>query len=134
MDDQVSTVQARGAPVRSAERGDGQPPTKKKKYVHRDQYALPDLDTSIQDKATLQDPRLATEEELREFIEDIKPEDFDVDGDWFNSLSTELKYEIIGDLRLVVFCLMENGSTGRFLTVTYSESNLDSQIKAELTS
>ncbi|KAI0766735.1 hypothetical protein BC629DRAFT_1583625 [Irpex lacteus] len=46
------------------------------------------------------DPRLATEEELRDFIEDMKPEDFDVTSPAFRELPTEVQYEIIGDLRL----------------------------------
>ena len=105
-DDLEFGIQPLGAPVGSAGGGgsssrnpDGPPPAKKKKYVHRDAYALPELEESIQSKATLQDPRMATEEELKDFIDDMRPEDFDVDSEWFNGLSTELKYEIVGDLR-----------------------------------
>ena len=46
------------------------------------------------------DPRLATEEELRAFIEEMKPEDFDINSPSFRELPTEVKYEIIGDLRI----------------------------------
>lgn len=82
---------------------EGSPPKKKKKYVHKDQYELPGLDTSLHERAQEQidlDPRLATEAELREFIDDLKPEDFDMDSDVFANLPTEVKYEIIGDLRI----------------------------------
>lgn len=51
-------------------------------------------------RGQLQDPRMATEEELRDFIEDLRPEDLDVDAEWFHGLSTEVQYEILGDLRL----------------------------------
>lgn len=50
--------------------------------------------------ATAPDPRLATEDELREFIETMVPEDFDTSSSAFRSLPTEVQYEIIGDLRL----------------------------------
>ena len=46
------------------------------------------------------DPRLATEEELRIFIEQMRPEDLDVSSPAFHELPTEIQYEIIGDLRL----------------------------------
>ena len=46
------------------------------------------------------DPRLATEDELRAFIDEMKPEDFDVTSPAFRELPTEVQYEIIGDLRL----------------------------------
>lgn len=46
------------------------------------------------------DPRLATEDELRAFIEEMRPEDFDITSPEFRELPTEVQYEIIGDLRL----------------------------------
>ena len=46
------------------------------------------------------DPRLATEDELRAFIDEMRPEDFDVASSAFRELPTEVQYEIIGDLRL----------------------------------
>lgn len=46
------------------------------------------------------DPRLATEDELRAFIEDMRPGDFDIHSPAFRELPTEVQYEIIGDLRL----------------------------------
>lgn len=51
-------------------------------------------------KASRLDPRLATEEELQHFIEEMRPEDLDFDSAEFHSLPTEAQYEIIGDLRL----------------------------------
>lgn len=50
--------------------------------------------------STAPDPRLATEDELRAFIEDMRPEDFDVTSPAFRELPTEVQYEIVGDLRL----------------------------------
>jgi hypothetical protein len=75
-------------------------PTKKKKYVSRDQYALPNLEGTLQSKALPSDPRLATEAELRDFIDEMRPEDFDIDSEFFANLPTEVKYEIVGDLRI----------------------------------
>jgi DNA excision repair protein ERCC-5 len=46
------------------------------------------------------DPRLATTDELQAFIDEMKPEDFDVTSPEFRDLPTEAQYEIIGDLRL----------------------------------
>ncbi|PBL03569.1 PIN domain-like protein [Armillaria gallica] len=78
-------------------------PTKKKVYDH-DPYKLPEVDLEERvAKATRSvepDPRLATEEELRAFIEDMRPEDFDVTSPAFRELPTEVQYEIVGDLRL----------------------------------
>jgi DNA excision repair protein ERCC-5 len=84
-----------------------------KKYAWRDHdpYKLPDVDLSAQVAAAVQsvdedgqskavDPRLATEDELRHFIETMRPEDFDASSPAFRELATEVQYEIIGDLRL----------------------------------
>jgi DNA excision repair protein ERCC-5 len=43
---------------------------------------------------------LATEDELRAFFEEMRPEDFDVTAPTFRELPTEVQYEIVGDLRL----------------------------------
>lgn len=51
-------------------------------------------------RASRLDPRLATEEELQHFIEEMRPEDLDFDSPEFHSLPTEVQYEIIGDLRI----------------------------------
>lgn len=46
------------------------------------------------------DARLATEEELKQFIDEVHPEDIDVESPEFRALPTEVQYEIIGDLRV----------------------------------
>ena len=46
------------------------------------------------------DARLATEEELKQFIDEMHPEDIDVESADFRALPTEVQYEIIGDLRI----------------------------------
>ncbi|TFK33242.1 hypothetical protein BDQ12DRAFT_691478 [Crucibulum laeve] len=78
--------------------------TKKNKFHDHDPYKLPEVDleeaVAKATRAAVPDPRLATEEELRAFIEDMRPEDFDVNSPAFRELPTEVKYEIVGDLRL----------------------------------
>ncbi|KAG1750845.1 hypothetical protein EDB19DRAFT_2009468 [Suillus lakei] len=82
------------------------PPSSKKKarFYDHDPYRLPEVDLEERVvKATSSqapDPRLATEEELRTFIEEMRPEDFDVSSPAFQELPTEVQYEIVGDLRL----------------------------------
>ncbi|KAG6334646.1 hypothetical protein ID866_4442 [Astraeus odoratus] len=77
---------------------------KKNRFHDHDPYRLPHVDLEEQvAKATrmhMPDPRLATEEELRAFIEEMKPEDIDVTAPAFRELPTEVQYEIVGDLRL----------------------------------
>lgn len=81
-----------------------EPSPKKNKWHDHDPYRLPEL--SVLDAASkaangaLPDPRLATEDELRAFIDEMVPEDFDTNSEAFRSLPTEAQYEIIGDLRL----------------------------------
>ncbi|KAH7106359.1 hypothetical protein BKA62DRAFT_686909 [Auriculariales sp. MPI-PUGE-AT-0066] len=79
-------------------------PAPKPKPVVHDPYHLPDVDVeaAVAEAAHLAvpDPRLATEEELRAFIEHMRPEDLDITSEAFRDLPTEVKYEIIGDLRL----------------------------------
>lgn len=81
------------------------------KWADHDPYRLPDVDmdsviavatSTVDDNGVAKgsDPRLATEEELRQFIETMRPEDFDENSPAFRELPTELQYEIIGDLRL----------------------------------
>ncbi|KAJ7678916.1 hypothetical protein DFH06DRAFT_1265749 [Mycena polygramma] len=76
----------------------------KPKFHDHDPYRLPDIDLEAAvakaTRAAVPDPRLATEDELREFIEDMRPEDFDVTSPAFRELPTEVQYEIVGDLRL----------------------------------
>jgi DNA excision repair protein ERCC-5 len=85
-------------------RPDSLSPSKKPRYHDHDPYRLPEVDLEqVVAKATQSsapDPRLATEEELRAFIEELRPEDFDVSSPAFRELPTEVQYEIVGDLRL----------------------------------
>ncbi|KAG8991511.1 DNA repair protein rad2 [Tulasnella sp. JGI-2019a] len=77
---------------------------RRNKWQDHDPYKLPeiDLDAAVAQatSSAIPDPRLATEEELRAFIDDMRPEDFDVNSEAFRELPTEVQYEIIGDLRL----------------------------------
>ncbi|CAA7266955.1 unnamed protein product [Cyclocybe aegerita] len=76
----------------------------KNKFHDHDPYRLPEVDLEeAVHKATRSaapDHRLATEDELRNFIEEMRPEDFDITSPAFRELPTEVQYEIIGDLRL----------------------------------
>ncbi|PFH52926.1 hypothetical protein AMATHDRAFT_138725 [Amanita thiersii Skay4041] len=77
---------------------------KKNKFRDHDPYRLPEVDLEAAvakaTRSVAPDPRLATEEELRTFIEEMRPEDFDITSPEFRELPTEVQYEIIGDLRL----------------------------------
>lgn len=79
-------------------------PTKKNKFHDHDPYRLPDVDleeaVAKATRSTVPDPRLATEDELQAFIDEMRPEDFDVTSPAFQELPTEVQYEIVGDLRL----------------------------------
>ena len=81
---------------------------KKKRYVPRDEYALPALDGTLRERAGLEDARLATDAELRHVIDELLaaqegPDDGD-DGrgsdDLLQALPIEMRYEILSDLRL----------------------------------
>ncbi|GAA6061653.1 hypothetical protein JCM10212_002530 [Sporobolomyces blumeae] len=76
------------------------PVKKARKEAMRDEYALPAINGGIESRVKMSDPRIATEEELRDFIEDLRPEDLDINSDFFGNLPTEVKYEILGDLRI----------------------------------
>jgi DNA excision repair protein ERCC-5 len=77
---------------------------KKVAWREHDIYRLPEVDLEERVAraiaSTAPDPRLATEEELRAFIENMRPEDIDVTSPAFRELPTEVQYEIVGDLRL----------------------------------
>ncbi|KAJ3757432.1 hypothetical protein EV360DRAFT_46056 [Lentinula raphanica] len=77
---------------------------KKNKFHDHDPYRLPEVNmeerVAVATRSSAPDPRLATEEELRSFIENMRPEDFDVTSPAFRELPTEVQYEIVGDLRL----------------------------------
>ncbi|TIA88764.1 hypothetical protein E3P99_02401 [Wallemia hederae] len=70
--------------------------TQKKRRL--DPYELPAAPQ--QSKSSVPDPRLATEDELRDFISTMKPSDFDTTSDAFKQLPPEVQYELIGDMRL----------------------------------
>ncbi|KAF9007595.1 hypothetical protein BDQ17DRAFT_1324155 [Cyathus striatus] len=78
--------------------------TNNPKFYDHDPYKLPavNLEEKIAEMTTsaAPDARLATEEEMQAFIDQMKPEDFDVTSPAFRELPTEVQYEIIGDLRL----------------------------------
>ncbi|KAH7930209.1 PIN domain-like protein [Leucogyrophana mollusca] len=78
--------------------------SKKNRFHEHDPYRLPEVDLEERvakvTRSNAPDPRLATEEELRTFIEEMRPEDLDVSSPAFRELPTEVQYEIIGDLRL----------------------------------
>ncbi|KAH8117820.1 hypothetical protein DFH11DRAFT_1570873 [Phellopilus nigrolimitatus] len=90
-----NTRKAKESPVSSA---------KKSRWQDHDPYRLPevDMDAAVAKitRSNAPDPRLATEDELRTFIEMMRPEDIDVNSSAFRELPTEVQYEIIGDLRL----------------------------------
>ncbi len=80
---------------------------RRKKFKNADPYRLPDLpgpigisSTQVTNGKTKPDPRMATEDELKTFIDTMKPEDFDVNSPEFRTLPTDVQYEIIGDLRI----------------------------------
>lgn len=73
---------------------------KKKDYKNYDPYRLPEASVPTVSTAERPDARLATEEELKQFIDEVKPEDVDVESPEFRALPTEVQYEIIGDLRV----------------------------------
>jgi DNA excision repair protein ERCC-5 len=91
-------------PVAQQESKELSPKKPKNKWLDHDQYRLPDVDlnTTVANatRGSAPDPRLATEDELRAFIEEMRPEDFDYTSPAFRELPTEVQYEIIGDLRL----------------------------------
>ncbi|THH13045.1 hypothetical protein EW146_g7122, partial [Bondarzewia mesenterica] len=78
--------------------------SKKNRWHDHDPYRLPEVNLEERvasvTRSAAPDPRLATEEELQAFIDEMRPEDFDVTSPAFRELPTEVQYEIIGDLRL----------------------------------
>jgi len=70
------------------------------KHLKKDRYYLPEATVPSYSTEEKPDARLATEEELRQFIDDVHPEDIDVESAEFRALPTEVQYEIIGDLRI----------------------------------
>ncbi|PKC60854.1 PIN domain-like protein [Rhizophagus irregularis] len=66
----------------------------------RDEYDLPSMSGGIESMISKDDPRLATEDDLRNFIKEFKPEEIDVDSEVFRSLPLATQCEIIGELRI----------------------------------
>lgn len=107
-DDTVYLEDIDGSAPRTPARRKPPPPSsssaKKTKVYDHDPYNLPEVNMeeaiSKATRSVAPDPRLATEDELRTFIEDMRPEDFDINSPAFRELPTDVKYEIIGDLRL----------------------------------
>jgi DNA excision repair protein ERCC-5 len=91
-------------PKSAAKTNDSPGAAKRRQYRDHDPYRLPEVDMEARiathTRSAAPDPRLATEEELRTFIEEMRPEDFDVTSEAFRELPTEVQYEIVGDLRL----------------------------------
>lgn len=96
-------------PARSSDASPGDPSSsskKKPRFHDHDPYRLPPApDPSIIAARTSSsnvapDPRLATEDELRAFIDAMRPSDLDVSSPAFLALPTEIQYEIVGDLRI----------------------------------
>ncbi|KAH9928285.1 uncharacterized protein B0H18DRAFT_1117970 [Fomitopsis serialis] len=81
-------------PAKKAQASATSPPSSKKKSSQMDEAI------ANATRSSAPDPRLATEDELRGFIEEMRPEDFDVGSPAFRELPTEVQYEIIGDMRL----------------------------------
>ncbi|CAE6413835.1 unnamed protein product [Rhizoctonia solani] len=66
-----------------------------KTFREHDPYRLPELDASIDARALPNDPRLATDEEVRAYISHLRPDDPE-----FHELPADAQYEILGELRL----------------------------------
>ncbi|KAF8604529.1 PIN domain-like protein [Ceratobasidium sp. AG-I] len=67
----------------------------KKNFRDHDPYRLPELTENITARAQPNDPRLATDEELRTYVSYLRPDD-----PQFHELPTDVQYEILGELRL----------------------------------
>ncbi|KAI8342454.1 hypothetical protein BC941DRAFT_140769 [Chlamydoabsidia padenii] len=71
--------------------------------IKQDQYELPPMEYNkpLEKKTRNKlDPRLATDQELQDFIDEFKPSDIDMDSSVFQALPTEIQYEIIQDVKL----------------------------------
>lgn len=73
---------------------------RRKKFRKHDPYRLPEADMPTLSTEEKPDARLATEAELQEFIEEMRPSDIDIESAEFRALPTEVQYEIIGDMRI----------------------------------
>ncbi|KAI8356648.1 hypothetical protein BD560DRAFT_426449 [Blakeslea trispora] len=63
-----------------------------------DQFELPDIDQKVaSSRLNKLDPRLATTDELRDFVNEFNPSDMDIDSESFSALPPEVQYEVIQD-------------------------------------
>lgn len=76
------------------------PEQRRKRFKKHDRYQLPEVEMPSYSTESRPDARLATEAELQQFINEVAPEDIDVESPEFRALPTEVQYEIIGDLRV----------------------------------
>lgn len=65
-----------------------------------DPYRLPEASMPTVSTEDKPDARLATEAELKQFIDEVHPEDIDIESPEFRALPTEVQYEIVGDMRV----------------------------------
>ncbi|WVW83980.1 hypothetical protein I302_106003 [Kwoniella bestiolae CBS 10118] len=76
------------------------PEKRRKHFKKHDPYRLPETTMPSVSTTDRPDARLATEEELKQFIDEVSPDDIDIESPEFRALPTEVQYEIIGDLRV----------------------------------
>ncbi|KAI8070777.1 hypothetical protein BC940DRAFT_270793 [Gongronella butleri] len=67
--------------------------------IKQDQYELPP-EAPVAARPGAIDPRLATKEELLDFVSEFRPADIDMDSETFQALPPEIQYEIIQDIKL----------------------------------
>ncbi|KAI9362736.1 hypothetical protein BD770DRAFT_434037 [Pilaira anomala] len=62
-----------------------------------DPYELPQIETPVNTKI---DPRLATTEEIQDFVTEFTPTEDNLDSEVFNALPPSIQYEVIQDLKV----------------------------------
>ncbi|CEP16477.1 hypothetical protein [Parasitella parasitica] len=62
-----------------------------------DQFELPKVE-NIETRLNKLDPRLSTNDEIRDFVNEFNPNDLDIDSEAFFALPPEVQYEVIQDL------------------------------------
>ncbi|KAG2195364.1 hypothetical protein INT47_004472 [Mucor saturninus] len=68
-----------------------------RKPIKLDQYELPDVPKR---EIYELDPRLATREEIQNFVDEFTPSEMDINSETFQSLPPEIQYEVIQDLKI----------------------------------
>jgi DNA excision repair protein ERCC-5 len=64
-----------------------------------DQFELPEVQENETDARLRKlDPRLATSEEIQDFVNEYKPTEQDIDSEEFQALPPEIQYEVIQDM------------------------------------